>query len=157
MKSAIELVRELRQANPGKRFAIASNFSAIAMWDDAAQAFVSIIEKTIIPAFPWVYTGGSLPLVNGKPVEREWNEIASSVEREGMPSPAVIQCCAGIPMGKRDGISYDSLLKWERKGAVSNGAPFEITLRTEADASNFGSPAREGSTIQGTVGEGRPA
>lgn len=75
MKSATEMVAQLRKANPGKRFAIASDFSAIAMWDESTDAFVSIIEKTIIPAFPWVYTGGNLPLVNGAPVMREWMEI----------------------------------------------------------------------------------
>jgi hypothetical protein len=50
------------------------------VWDEKRGCFIAIIEKTIMANCPWVYTGGNLPMVNGKPVERNWQEVQLAPE-----------------------------------------------------------------------------
>jgi hypothetical protein len=79
-KTATELAWKLKRKHPDHRFATAGDGNGIGVWDEKRGCFIAIIEKTIMANCPWVYTGGNLPMVNGKPVERDWQEVQLAPE-----------------------------------------------------------------------------
>ncbi len=68
-----ELIAELKKYNPSVQFAVSGNGNGIAIFDKNLRQYVSVIEKAITGQ--WVYTGGNMPLVNGKQIERNWTQV----------------------------------------------------------------------------------